>query len=69
VVEDTTGNAPLRGLSWLYVHPLTDDVILGGQTGSRILRCQAKSTAPYAGALYDRTKAFVGANLSPGVAF
>ena len=68
-VEDITANAPLRAISWMYVHPLTDDVILGGQVGSRIIRCHAGSKAPYAGALYDRTKGYVAANLGPEVVY
>ena len=67
VVTDITYNAPLRAISWMHVHPLTDDVILGGQFGSRILRCHDGSTAPNAGALYDRQKAYVDANIGPGV--
>lgn len=67
VVEDITANAPRRAFSWLYVHDLTDDVIIGGQMGSRILRCHTGSTAPDAGKLFDRTKAYVDANLGVGV--
>jgi hypothetical protein len=69
VFEDITYNAPLRAISWLHVHDLTEDVILGGQFGSRILRCHDGSAAPNAGALFDRQKAFVDANIGPGVEF
>jgi hypothetical protein len=69
VFEDITYNAPLRAISWMHVHPLTDDVILGGQFGSRVLRCHDGSTAPNAGALFDRQKTFVDANIGPGVEF
>lgn len=66
-VEDVSYNIALRAMSWLYVHPLTDDVIWGGQAGSRILRCHSGSTLTDAGKLYDRTKTYVDANLGVGV--
>jgi hypothetical protein len=69
VFEDITYNAPLRAISWLHVHDLTEDVILGGQFGSRILRCHNGSLVPDAGKLFDRQKTFVDANIGPGVEF
>jgi hypothetical protein len=69
VFEDITLNAPLRAISWLHVHDLTEDVILGGQFGSRILRCHNGSLVPDAGKLFDRQKTFVDTNIGPGVEF
>jgi hypothetical protein len=69
VFEDITLNAPLRAISWLHVHDLTEDVILGGQFGSRILRCHNGSLVPDAGKLFDRTKTYVDLHIGPGVEF
>jgi hypothetical protein len=67
VFEDITYNAPLRAISWMHVHALTGDLILGAQFGSRILRCRDDFAGTDAGKLYDRQKAFVDANVGPGV--
>jgi hypothetical protein len=69
VFEDITYNAPLRAISWMHIHPTTGDLVLGGQFGSRILRCRDDFSGPDAGKLFDRQKAFVDANIGPGVEF
>ncbi len=69
VFEDITYNAPLRAISWMHIHPTTGDLVLGAQFGSRILRCRDDFSGPDAGKLFDRQKAFVDANIGPGVKF
>ena len=51
----------------MHIHPLTSDVFFSGQKSNRIIRCPAGSTAPDAGKLFDRTKAYVDLNLGAGV--
>lgn len=66
-VTDITYNAPRRAISWLHVHLLTGDLLLGAQFGSRILRCRSDFAGPDAGKWFDRVKAYVDANIGPGV--
>jgi hypothetical protein len=69
VFEDITLNAPRRAISWLHCHEHTGDIVIGAQFGSRIFRCRDDFAGTDAGKLFDRQKAFVDANIGPGVEF